>query len=72
VQKLLQEDRDTLAAEDADTATFYSISNCRAGLASISFGNSLIKQVAADLSSELRGLKTFVTLSPIPGLSRCV
>lgn len=69
VQNLLVEDRAPLAAEDADTATFYSISNCQAGLASISFGNSLIKQVAADLSAELGGLKTFVTLSPIPGFA---
>jgi malonyl-CoA decarboxylase len=69
VQAVLSGERETLAAEDADTAVFYSISNCQAGLASISFGNSLIKQVAADLSLELPGLKTFVTLSPIPGLS---
>ena len=69
VQDLLKEARETLTEEDADTAVFYSISNCQAGLASISFGNSLIKQVAADLSLELPGLKTFVTLSPIPGLA---
>mgnify|MGYP001794084179 FL=1 len=69
VQDLLKEERETLTEEDADTAVFYSISNCQAGLASISFGNSLIKQVAADLSLELPGLKTFVTLSPIPGLA---
>lgn len=70
VQALLAEDREILAPEEADTAVFYSISNCQAGLASISFGNSLIKQVAADLSAELSGLRTFVTLSPIPGLMR--
>lgn len=69
VQDLLAEDREALSAEDADTAVFYSISNCQAGLASISFGNSLIKQVASDLAAELDGLKTFVTLSPIPGLA---
>lgn len=72
VQDLLKEERETLTEEDADTAVFYSISNCQAGLASISFGNSLIKQVAADLSLELPGLKTFVTLSPIPGLAAWV
>ncbi|MCE8547028.1 malonyl-CoA decarboxylase [Ruegeria pomeroyi] len=69
IQGLLAEDRATLPAQAADTAVFYSISNCQAGLASISFGNSLIKQVASDLATELSGLKTFVTLSPIPGLS---
>lgn len=69
VQSLLAEDRIASPARDADTAVFYSISNCQAGLANISFGNSLIKQVASDLSTELPGLKTFVTLSPIPGLT---
>ena len=70
IQQLLAEDRAPRDPEDADTAVFYSISNCQAGLAGISFGNSLIKQVAADLSLQLPGLKTFVTLSPIPGLRR--
>ncbi len=68
VQSLLAEDREKLAEDGSDTACFYSISNCQAGLAGISFGNSLIKQVAADPSLELPWLKTFVTLSPIPGL----
>lgn len=68
VQKLLSETRDPLPEVEADTAVFYSISNCQTGLAGISFGNSLIKQVVADLSRELPGLETFVTLSPIPGL----
>ncbi|SDF83067.1 malonyl-CoA decarboxylase [Sulfitobacter delicatus] len=69
ISQVLTEDRDVLKAEEADTAVFYSISNCQAGLAGISFGNSLIKQVVDDLSRELPGLKTFVTLSPIPGLT---
>ena len=70
VQALLAEDRRVRPADQADTANFYSISNCQAGLAGISFGNSLIKQVAADLSQVLPGLKTFVTLSPMPGFRR--
>ena len=70
VEALLAEDRAEIAEDRADTAVFYSISNCQAGLAGISFGNSLIKQVAADLSFALPGLRTFVTLSPIPGLTR--
>jgi malonyl-CoA decarboxylase len=69
IQTLLAEDRAVLREEQADTAVFYSISNCQAGLAGISFGNSLIKQVAADLAAELPGVKTFVTLSPIPALA---
>lgn len=67
---LLAEDREAIAATEADTAVFYSISNCQAGLAGISFGNSLIKQVVEELSRDLAGLKNFVTLSPIPGLVR--
>ncbi|QGX97212.1 decarboxylase [Roseovarius faecimaris] len=70
IQDLLADDRMPIDAHDADTAVFYSISNCQAGLAGISFGNSLIKQVVSDLSKELSGLTTFVTLSPIPGLNR--
>lgn len=69
VQDLLANGRDTIAAEEADTAVFYSISNCQAGLAGISFGNSLIKQVVSDLSRDLPALTNFVTLSPIPGLN---
>ncbi len=69
VQMLLSEERSAIPTSDADTATFYSISNCQAGLASISFGNSLIKQVASDLATEVPSLATFVTLSPIPGLT---
>ncbi|MDP4060285.1 hypothetical protein RBLE17_00060 [Rhodobacteraceae bacterium LE17] len=70
VQNLLADGRAPIEAEEADTAVFYSISNCQAGLAGISFGNSLIKQVAADLARDLSALDTFVTLSPIPGLTR--
>ena len=70
VQGLLTDTRASMEAVEADTAVFYSISNCQAGLAGISFGNSLIKQVAEDLSAELPNLKTFVTLSPIPTLTR--
>ena len=69
IQELLADERDPINATDADTAVFYSISNCQAGLAGISFGNSLIKQVASDLATDLPGLSTFVTLSPIPGLN---
>jgi malonyl-CoA decarboxylase len=51
----------------ADTAMFYSITNCQEGLRGVSFGNSLIKQVVEDLGREFRRLRTFATLSPIPG-----
>lgn len=48
-------------------AAFYSISNCEPGLRSVSLGNFLIKRVAEELKLELPQLKTFCTLSPIPG-----
>ncbi|MCB1511036.1 MAG: malonyl-CoA decarboxylase, partial [Hyphomicrobiaceae bacterium] len=51
------------------TAVFYSISNCQKGLRGISFGNFLIKQVVEELSKECPTLKTFVTLSPVPGFA---
>lgn len=67
IQTILSETHRSLAAADSDTATFYSISNCQAGLAGISFGNSLIKTVVQHLLRDLPQIKTFVTLSPIPG-----
>ena len=67
---ILAEDRKPLARAKATNAVFYSISNCQAGLRGISFGNFLIKQVVEELSREIAGLKTFVTLSPAPGLKR--
>ena len=70
VDAVLSEDRDPLAAEDAKVAVFYSISNCQRGLAGISFGNLLIKQVVAELALEFPQLTHFVTLSPIPGLCK--
>ena len=70
IQALLSPTRAELAADDANTAVFYSISNCQKGLRGISFGNFLIKQVVTELSQELPGLSTFVTLSPLPGLSQ--
>ena len=48
-------------------AVFYSISNCEPGLRGVSMGNFLIKRVAEKLQAEFPTLKTFVTLSPIPG-----
>jgi malonyl-CoA decarboxylase len=50
-----------------DCAIFYSITNCQDGLRGVSFGNFLIKQVVEDLGRAFPRLKTFATLSPIPG-----
>ncbi|MBJ6136115.1 malonyl-CoA decarboxylase [Marinobacter litoralis] len=70
VQKLLDEHAPTQDIDKADTAIFYSISNAQQGLAGISFGNFLIKQVVSRLQVEFPQLKQFATLSPIPGFRR--
>jgi len=67
VQSLLDLSAPALDPEDANTAIFYSISNAQAGLAGISFGNFLIKQVVERLSHSFPKVNTFSTLSPIPG-----
>ena len=69
VAGLLDLDRDPIEASKATTAVFYSISNTQKGLAGVSFGNFLIKQVVEELKAELPNVKTFVTLSPVPGFA---
>jgi malonyl-CoA decarboxylase len=67
IQPILADGREPVPARSATTAIFYSISNCQKGLAGVTFGNFLIKQVVEDLAREIPSLKTFVTLSPVPG-----
>ncbi len=57
-----------LPPEQFKVAVFYSISNCQPGLRGVSMGNFLIKRVAEQLKRELPQIRTFCTLSPIPGL----
>ncbi len=68
ITPLLDESADAEDLSLATTAVFYSISNTQAGLRGVSFGDSLIKRVVDTLRTEFPKLKTFVTLSPIPGL----
>jgi malonyl-CoA decarboxylase len=68
VQKLLDQTSATGDASKADTAIFYSISNAQKGLTGISFGNFLIKRVVEKLSAEMKNIKTYATLSPVPGM----
>lgn len=70
VQRLLTEEVDGDAEKVADTAIFYSISDCQAGLKGITLGNFLIKQVVMELQRELPTLQYFITLSPMPGFRR--
>jgi malonyl-CoA decarboxylase len=70
IQTLLDQSAPDLKPEQADTAIFYSISNAQKGLRGISFGNFLIKQVVDELRHEFPNLRTFSTLSPLPGFAR--
>ncbi|WP_342132893.1 malonyl-CoA decarboxylase domain-containing protein [Hydrogenophaga sp. OTU3427] len=65
---LLDESAAAADLRKATTAIFYSISNTQVGLRGVSFGDSLIKNVVDTLKQEFPQLKTFATLSPIPGL----
>jgi malonyl-CoA decarboxylase len=68
--KQTDDDEARAQATRADTAIFYSISNCQDGLRGISFGNFLIKQVVEELQAEFPQLMRFSTLSPVPGFRR--
>jgi malonyl-CoA decarboxylase len=70
VAPLIESKPEAPSAKGAKTAVFYSISNCQPGLRGVSLGNFLIKKVADQLKSELPQLKTFCTLSPVPGFVR--
>jgi malonyl-CoA decarboxylase len=69
IAPILATKREPLDPERANTAVFYSISNCQRGLAGVSFGSFLIKQVVAEVGREMPRLSTFVTLSPVPGFA---
>jgi malonyl-CoA decarboxylase len=68
ITPLLDESAAPADLDRATTAIFYSISNTQSGLRGVSFGDSLIKRVVESLHEEFPRLKTFATLSPIPGL----
>ena len=67
ITPLLDESADAADLKKATTAIFYSISNTQVGLRGVSFGDSLIKHVVETLKDEFPKLKSFATLSPIPG-----
>jgi malonyl-CoA decarboxylase len=68
IAPLIDKKSQPLAPDQFKVAMFYSISNCQPGLRGVSLGNFLIKRVAETLKQELPQLKSFCTLSPIPGL----
>ena len=65
IAPILATGREIVEPDKMRTAVFYSISNCQRGLAGVSFGNFLIKQVVEDINREMPKLATFVTLSPV-------
>ena len=69
IQHLLDETVPPVAPSAIDTAIFYSISNTQKGLRGISFGDYLIKRVVQQLAHDLPQIKTFATLSPVPGFA---
>ena len=70
INYLLKKDTDSIQTESINTAIFYSISNTQKGLAGISLGNFLIKTVVEKLTNEIKELKHFATLSPVPGFKK--
>ena len=69
IGEILSDKRRSVDPRKASHAIFYSISNCQEGLRGIPFGNFLIKRVVGLLTDELPQLKTFATLSPLPGFA---
>ncbi|MFL6798925.1 MAG: malonyl-CoA decarboxylase [Xanthobacteraceae bacterium] len=70
IAPILSPTRQPVELDRANTAVFYSISNCQRGLAGVSFGHFLIKQVVEEASRELPRISTFVTLSPAPNFAQ--
>jgi len=70
IHQIIAQERDLVPPREANCAIFYSISNCQEGLRGIPFGNYLIKRVVGLLQEELPQLKTFATLSPVPGFAK--
>ena len=70
VGPLLDKKSEPLDSKKFKTAIFYSISNCQPGLRGVSLGNFLIKRVAEKILQEIPSVKTFCTLSPVPGFNK--
>lgn len=69
IAPILATEREVVEPDKIRTAAFYSISNCQRGLAGVSFGSFLIKQVVEEINREMPKLATFVTLSPVSGFA---
>jgi malonyl-CoA decarboxylase len=64
---ILDTDAPTVDPDSCTCAMFYSISSCHEGLRGVPLGGLLIRQVLDLLQREWPGLRTFATVSPVPG-----
>jgi len=69
IAPILADKREPVEPQRATTAVFYSITNCQRGLAGVTFGHFLIKQVVEEVSRALPRIANFVTLSPAPNFA---
>src|ERR1700733_4282315 len=69
IAPILADKREPVEPQRATTAVFYSITNCQRGLAGVTFGHFLIKQVVEEVSREVSRVATFITLSPAPNFA---
>jgi malonyl-CoA decarboxylase len=69
IAPILADKREVIDPARAGTAVFYSITSSQRGLAGVSFGNFLIKQVVEEVSREMPRISNFVTLSPAPNFA---
>jgi malonyl-CoA decarboxylase len=67
IHVLLDESAPAFDPHAAQAAIFYSISTTQTGLRGVSFGGFLIKRVVEMLAADFPKLRTFATLSPVPG-----
>lgn len=67
VSTLLDTGSPAVDPSTCDCAMFYSISSCHEGLRGVPFGNLLIRFVVDKLQYEMPWLRTFATVSPVPG-----
>jgi malonyl-CoA decarboxylase len=69
IRAILNRDAVPVDPAQARCATFYSITSAERGLAGIPLGNALIKRCVEQLRADLPRLRTFATLSPMPGFA---
>src|SRR3984885_2776371 len=69
IAPILADKREPVEPQRATTAVFYSITNCQRGLAGVTFGHFLIKQVVEEVSREVSRVATFITLPPAPNFA---